>query len=155
LTLEPSGRLYRELVAGRLAASVSAVSYGFHDPGVFQVMVQAEKSQQVEVVRDALIKVLETLQSEPATEEEVSRARSKLEKNWELLLSDSNRVGVVLTEWAARGDWRLFFLHRQRLARVTADDLTRIARSYLQRNNRTVGLFIPTEEPGRATIPAT
>ncbi len=155
LTQEPAGRLYRALVAGRLAASVSAVAYGFHDPGVFQVMVQAEKGQAVEVVRDALLTVLETLQTEPLTEEEVARARSKLDKNWELLLSDSNRVAVVLTEWAARGDWRLFFLHRQRLARVTADDLTRVARCYLQRSNRTVGVFIPTETPGRATIPPT
>jgi len=155
LTMEPSGRLYRELVAGRLAASVSAVAYGFCDPGVFQVMVQAEKGQPVEVVRDALIAVLEKLQSDPATEDEVGRARSKLEKSWELLMSDSNRIGVVLSEWAARGDWRLFFLHRQRLAKVTPDDVTRVARLYLQRNNRTVGMYIPTEEPQRTTIPAT
>ncbi len=155
LTMEPAGRLYRDLVAGTKAASVSASAYGWHDPGVLQIMVQADKNQSVESVRDALVQVLDRLQSEKFTEAEVERAKSKLDKSWDLLMADSNRIGVALSDWGARGDWRLFFLHRQRLAKVTADDVTRAARQYLQRNNRTVGLYIPTDQSQRATIPTT
>lgn len=155
LTLDPAGRLYQGLVASKKASSVSATAYGWHDPGVLQIMVQADKGQPIEAVRDELIALLEKVQSEPFTPAEVERAKSKLDKSWELLLADSNRIGIVLSDWAAKGDWRLFFLHRQRLARVTPADLSRVARQYLQRNNRTVGLFVPTEQSQRAAIPAT
>jgi zinc protease len=155
LTMEPAGRLYQELVAGLKAASVTATAYGWHDPGVLQVMVQVNQGQPVEAVRDALVSALEKLRTETFTQAEVERAKLKLDKARELLLADSNRIGIVLSDWASRGDWRLFFLHRQRLAQVTPDDVSRVARHYLQRNNRTVGLYIPTDLPQRSTIPAT
>jgi zinc protease len=47
----------------------------------------------------------------------------------------------------------LYFLHRDRVEKVTADDVKRVAASYLQRNNRTVGVFIPTAKPERIAIP--
>ena len=33
-----------------------------------------------------------------------------------------------------------------KLAAVTPEDVRRVARAYLTRNNRTVGVFVPTEE---------
>src|SRR5207253_2755301 len=57
--------------------------------------------------------------------------------------------------WAAKGDWRLFFLHRDRVAGVTPADVRRVARRYLLRNNCTVGVFLPSERPQRAEVPAT
>ena len=53
------------------------------------------------------------------------------------------------------GDWRLMFLNRDRIAKVTPDDVVRVARAYLKASNRTVGEFIPTAQPDRAAIPAT
>jgi zinc protease len=44
-------------------------------------------------------------------------------------------------------------LHRDRVAKVTPAEVGRVARQYLQRNNRTVGLYIPTDKPERADIP--
>jgi hypothetical protein len=34
----------------------------------------------------------------------------------ELGLNDASRVGLQMSEWIAQGDWRLFFLHRDRVA---------------------------------------
>ena len=45
----------------------------------------------------------------------------KLLKARELLMNDANRIGITLRDWAAKGDWRLFFLHRDRLAQWTVD----------------------------------
>src|SRR5439155_5308556 len=44
---------------------------------------------------------------------------------------------------------------RDRIAKVTPADLDRVAARYLQRSNRTVGMFLPSESPQRAEIPAT
>src|SRR5215813_4274851 len=72
-----------------------------------------------------------------------------------LTLNSAEQVGLELSEWMAQGDWRLFFLHRDLLKKVTAADVQRVAAAYLKPTNRTVGLFIPTEKPDRADIPPT
>ena len=60
----------------------------------------------------------------------------------------------MLSESIARGDWRLFFLHRDNLKKVTPEDVFRVARTYLKEDNRTVGYFRPVEKPDRSDIPA-
>ena len=68
--------------------------------------------------------------------------------------TDPNRLAIKLSNWAATGDWRLYFLHRDRLEAVTPEDVRVVAARYLRPSNRTVGLFEPTEKPDRTPIPA-
>ena len=89
----------------------------------------------------------------PPTKEEVDRAKTALLKNIELSLNDPNRVGLEMSEWVAQGDWRLFFITRDRLKKVTPEDVQRVANTYLKQSNRTVGMFIPTDKPDRAEVP--
>jgi zinc protease len=154
LASEPSGRLYRDLVASKKASRVSAQALGLHDPGVLAFVVDVEAHKPLEPVRDTLLDVLERLKTADITSEEVERATRRLLKNRELLMTQSDHVGVELSNWAAQGDWRLFFLHRDRIAKVTPADVMRVAGRYLQQSNRTVGMFIATQEPQRAAIPA-
>ena len=52
------------------------------------------------------------------------------------------------------GDWRLLFLHRDRVEQVTPADVLAAAKTYLLRSNRTLGYYYPTEEtPPRAEVP--
>ncbi|MCS6852606.1 MAG: insulinase family protein, partial [Gemmataceae bacterium] len=155
LVSEPSGRLYQALVPTKLASSVSGVAYGWHDPGVIEFGIEVEKNRPIEEVRDKALDLLETLGQQKLTEEEVERAKRQILKQRELLMTRSNRVGIELSDWAAKGDWRLFFLHRDRVAQVTPADVARVAGKYLQRTNRTVGLYIPTDQPQRSPIPPT
>lgn len=50
------------------------------------------------------------------------------------------------------GDWRMQFIHRDRLKAVTPADVQRVAQAYMKRDNRTVGIFIPTSKPDRAEV---
>jgi zinc protease len=84
----------------------------------------------------------------------VERAKTWLVKNIELTLNNSDVVGLWLSEWASLGDWRLLFLHRDRLKSVTVADVQRVVATYLKPDNRTVGLYYPTEKPDRVDIPA-
>jgi zinc protease len=155
LDSEPSGALYKALVVTKKASSVSSFAYPLHDPGVFEVEAQVDKSATPETVRDALIEVMENLGAAKTPEEEVTRAKTKLAREFELALSNSNGLARVLSEWQARGDWRLFFVDRDEVAKVKPADVTRVCQKYFLRSNRTAGVFLPTEHPERADIPTT
>lgn len=155
LDTEPNGRLYKELVKSGKASGVSSYAMAFHDPGVFRVMATVENAEKVQEAKDIMIDVLEKLDNQPLTEEEVQRAVRKLLKQREMQMNDVNRIGIGLSEWAARGDWRLFFLHRDRLEKVKLEDVQQVAVKYLKQSNRTVGMYFPTEKRARTDIPET
>ena len=82
-----------------------------------------------------------------------SARRTKALKDFELALNQSEVVGLQISEWIAKGDWRLFFLNRDRIRKVTAEDVQRVALRYLKVSNRTLGEFLPTAKPDRAEVP--
>ncbi len=149
----PSGRLYKTLVETKKASRASASNLQLQDPGVLLFGAQLRADQPVEPAREALLQTVEEAARTPFTEEEVERAKTSLLKRVELLLNHSERAAISLSEWAAIGDWRLLFLHRDRVEAVTAADVTRVAATYLKPSNRTLGQFIPTPEPDRAELP--
>jgi len=149
----PSGRLQASLIDTELATQVAAFSLRLPEPSVLLLFAQSRDGQDLDEVEAALLDTLAELESRPPTEEEVRRAVNALTRNMEQTLNDSGRVGIQLSEWAATGDWRLMFLHRDRLEAVTVDDVIRVADQYLVRDNRTIGRFIPESRPRRALIP--
>jgi zinc protease len=152
---KPSGRAYKALVGKGLASEVWGYTYPLREPGVMAMGAKLLPGQSVEKARDALTRVVESLASEPVTDAEVARYRSQASKNFDLLLAESDRVGIALTEAASAGDWRLFFLDRDRAASVTPADVQRVAKKFLKTSNRTVGLFYPTKDSDRAPLETT
>lgn len=150
---EPSGRLHKRLVEPGLGAGVFAFSQALADPGFAVYGVQLAPGQDLEKAREALLDELESLSRRPVTEEEVERARRKWLKDWDLEFSDPERVGVALSEAIAAGDWRLFFLMRDRVRQVSASDVQRVAEQRLLASNRTLALYVPTTSPVRAPAP--
>ena len=69
-------------------------------------------------------------------------------------LSNPVTFGVGLSEAVATGDWRLYFLRRDRIEKATLADVQKFAENYLLESNRTYGQFLPTEKPVRAELPA-
>lgn len=155
MSTEPSGRLYDGLVKRRQAAAVFGFTFSLHDPGIVLFGAQAAQGIDASSLLQNVIDVTEGGSKKKFTEEEVERAKQDLLKKRELSVADSRGIAVSLSDWSAQGDWRLFFLYRDRLENVTVEDVQRVAETYLIRNNRTAGLFEPTEGPQRATIPAT
>ncbi len=154
MTSAPSGRLYKALVETKKATMVFAFAGSTAEPGFLLYGAMLPKGGSVDDVREEMIKVLENVAKEPITREEVERARREFMKQVELVLKDSSMLGICLSEYIAIGDWRLFFLNRDRVKTVTPENVQQAAVTYLKRSNRTVGQFIPTEKPDRAEIPA-
>jgi zinc protease len=153
LSTRPSGRLYKALVETKKATSASAFAGREHDPGLFFVDATVPKGASPEEVRDLLIATAEEVVSKGVTDEEVNRAKQQILKARERAATDTAQIGIALSEWAAQGDWRLYFLFRDRIEQVTPQQVQLVAAKYLQRNNRTVGMFLPTEKPERIAVP--
>ena len=150
----PSGRLYKSLVTTEQAAQVFAEVYDLHDPGVILLGAQVRKEASLDKARDTLLETVAALTTSPVTAEELERARTQMLKQFELGLNNSDRIGLQLSNYMGMGDWRLYFLMRDRLRKVSADDLKRVAAKYLVPLNRTVGMAYATDQPMRADIPA-
>ena len=155
LTNEPSGRLYKALVEAGKATSVGGFAFELKDPGYLYLSAEVLKDKPVQDATKTMLDLLDGLASQPITEAEVQRAKNTLLKGFELAYNNSERVGLGLSEYIAKGDWRLWFLSRDRTEKVTAADVNRVAQAYLKPSNRTTGLFVPEAQPVRAVIPPT
>ena len=151
----PSGRLYKALVDNKKASSVGGYNMSMAETGVLIFSAQVRKDQSLDAARDTMISTIEKLIQEPPTPEEVDRAKTKILKTLDLELNDSGQIGVALSEPASDGDWRLLFLGRDHIKKVTREDVQRVATAYLKESNRTMGMFIPTATPDRSDIPPT
>ncbi len=155
LTEEPSGRLYKALVESGMAANVFGYAFGLNEPGFVLNMAQVRLQDPVDPVLAKMFEVVEGMGENPITDEEVKRAKTRLLKNIDLALKSSGRIGVELSEWAAAGDWRLFFLHRDRLEKMTTAHVRRAAAHYFKATNRTSGTFYPEDDNDRTEVPDT
>ena len=153
---EPSGRLYKRMVKEEIASNVFTLAYAFAEPGLFMSIAEVAAEKSIETAKETLIDLMEqSFAEDPVTQKELERAKTQILKARELEANDTDRLAVSLSDWAAQGDWRLYFLYRDAVENLTVDDVNRVARSYFVRNNRTVGLFLPTEESERIAIPET
>jgi zinc protease len=153
LTIAPSGRLYKALVDAKKASEVGVEQQAMADPGYMMFYAQIPDSDEIAPARDTMFAVLENLAKEPITDAEVARVRAKAAKYYDDVMADPQKFGVAISESVALGDWRLFFLQRDRYRTVTAADVQRVGLAYLKRSNVTVGEFIPDAKPDRAPTP--
>jgi len=153
LTNEPGGRLYKALVETKKASSQWGFAPALKEGGFIYLNADVRKDNDVEDAKITMLATLDDIIKNPPTQEEVDRAKSRILKNWELSYNSSDRVGLRMSESIAAGDWRLFFLFRDRIEQVAVEDVVTVASKYFVPSNRSVGLFIPDDNPIRAEIP--
>lgn len=151
---EPSGRLYKQMVKQEIASNVYTLAFAFAEPGLFMSIAEVSADKSIETARQTLIDLMErSFEEEPITDVELERAKTQILKARELEANNTDQLAVSLSDWAAQGDWRLYFLYRDAVENLTVDDVNRVAKTYFRQTNRTVGLFIPSETTDRVTIP--
>jgi zinc protease len=149
----PSGRLHKALVETRLAAATGAGTDNLRDAGLANVVALVPNGGDMAKTQAELLRQIEQLGDKPITADEVARAKQRIGNAWERSLTDVNAVAMGLTSSVAAGDWRLYFLRRDQIEKVGAEDVNRVARAYFKPSNRTLGRFIPTDKADRAEIP--
>jgi len=154
MTAAPSGRLYRALVDAKLASAVDGDNWGMRDPGVVMFFAQVAGDDSLTKARDAMVGALESVSTHPITAAELERVRARALNEFGRVINSPQAFAASLSDSMASGDWRLFFLERDRWRNVTVADVQRVAVEYLKPSNRTVGEFIPDAQPNRAPAQA-
>jgi zinc protease len=141
------------MVEKKLAVNVSPWNFELAERGYVLFMAELSKTQNLTEARKVLLEELEGLQKKPVTEEELKRAKASLLSDIDKTINDPQKLAVQLSESIANGDWRLFFLQRDRIENLKLVDLQSVAANYFKESNRTLGQFIPTATPDRSKLP--
>lgn len=146
----PSGPLYTNLVEPGTASSVFGFAAEMRQPGYVFFGSELSGKSDPEQALATLLNTLEGERKSVFTEQAMERIRSRWNTAWMQIYADPARLASALSESASEGDWRLFFLQRDRLENLKLDAVKQAADTYLVAANRTSGIYIPTEEPKRA-----
>lgn len=149
----PNGRLHKQLVESKQAVNIGNITFQLAEPGYAMYLAVMSKDQSVDAAKKSLIETVEGLEKSPVTEAELKRAKTNLLNALEKTINDPQRLCVSMSESIALGDWRLFFIQRDRIEALTLDDVNRVAKNYFKQDNRSFGQFVPVAAPDRAVIP--
>lgn len=153
LTSQPSGRLYKALVDEKKASSLWSFSPFTKEPSFMYFNVDVPSDKSLVEAEKTLLEVFDGLAENPITEAELKRAKANLMKQMDQINRNSAYLGTYMSEFIGAGDWRLSFIHRDRLEAMTLEKVNTALNKYFIKTNRTIGNFVPTKEPKRIEIP--
>ncbi len=155
LTNDPSGVLYKKLVDSKLTTGVYGYAQTLHDPGFSYFQAEVPKDKSLDSAKWAFLKTMDNVGTMELTEEDLTRAKNSLLKRIEDQSNKTLELAIALTEFIGAGDWRLAYLYRDRVEKLTVADLKAVASKYYKPSNRTYGLFVPDAAPDRTIVSET
>jgi zinc protease len=155
LTDQPSGRLYKALIDEKKSSSLWSFAPFTKEPSFIYINVDVPSDKSLSEAETTFLSVLDNFSSNPVTEEELKRAKANILKQIDQIYRNSSFLGTYMSEFIGAGDWRLAFIHRDRIENMTLDQVNDVVKKYFINTNRTVGEFVPTKSPVRIGIPHT
>ncbi|MCC9019102.1 MULTISPECIES: pitrilysin family protein [Flavobacterium] len=149
LTADPSGYLYKSLVETQKISSIYYWQPTTRDASFVYFGVAVPNDKDVVATKELVRAELDKIGSTQYTDEDVSRAKAKIIKQIEGVKNNTISFAINLTEIVGAGDYRLGFLYRDAIEKLTKEDIQRVAEKYFKSNNRTVGVFIPSKDEQR------
>jgi len=142
--------LYKRMVEKEQTALQVGAFNGY--PGtkyesMFLTLGVPNKDVGVDTLETTILEEIEKVKNGSITQEELERARTNARAN--LIRSLDSNSGIARTfaqTEAQQGDWRKVFTGLQDLEKITLDDLQRVAKKYLTKENRTVGAIVNKED---------
>ncbi|HEX8724488.1 MAG TPA: pitrilysin family protein [Gemmatimonadaceae bacterium] len=125
-----ASRLFRAVRERKLVSSISAYNYSPTELGVFMVHAEGQPDALLAAAGATWRQIL-SVREYGINPEEVERAQRIVEARVIRRLEDMEGQANHLAEWEALGGWRLGGEFYDRTMACTADDLTAVARRYL------------------------
>ena len=155
LTNNPSGVLYKALIETKLATGVFGYTLTLKDPGFSYFECEIPKDKDISTVQNAFLQTMNEVPKMTFTEDDLKRAKNELLKQFENTYNKTINLTIALTENIGAGDWRLFFIDRDNVEKLTLTDIQNVAKKYYLQSNRTWGRFVPENNAERVKVAET
>jgi zinc protease len=141
-----SARIYKALVESELASSAYSSYMPTRDAFLFELSATVAHGRSAAEVEQALIGEITKIQQDGISEAELAKVlkqvRAQVAYSGESITNQAMQLGM----WEVLDSYRRVDTLLDELAAVRADDVRRVAQTYLTERRRTVGVFLPTSE---------
>ncbi len=151
-----SGRtspLYKTLVRDQkiaIAAQAFAGFPGSYYPTLFGILSVPSKDHTNAESDAEILKIIEKVKSEPIPADELEKIKARAKANFVNQISNTGGWMGIASQLAYyetfRDGWRNLFKELDKINALTAEDIQRVAREYLDISKRTVAMLEPLEE---------
>ncbi|MFQ6675356.1 MAG: M16 family metallopeptidase [Fidelibacterota bacterium] len=148
-----TSRFYRTLVHSGLVTDLFVWCQPLRDNGLFITYAFVAPGVDPQKVENVIIRGYNGVKARGVSDEEVRRAKGRIRAETAFSRDGSYSVASNLNEAIGIGDWTFYASYLERIEGVTARDVQRVARTYLDEDQRTTGLFLPVSRArkGRPT----
>ncbi len=140
-----TSRLYRALVEGEKAVDADGGLTPTLDPGLYRLSATLWPGAQPGALEKQIDEEIERLQQDLVSDNELLRARQQARTLFAYSSESITNQAFWLGFAEIFADYRWFATYLGSLDAVTADDIQRVAQTYLVPKNRTVGWYIGEE----------
>jgi predicted Zn-dependent peptidase len=154
-----TGRLFKGLVLGRQVANQTQAGIDLKKyAGSVEIECVVKEGKEPAAVEAALYDEIERLQKEPVPPDELLKVKNQAKANAYRRLSSPFSIAIQLLIYEGLGDWKYINEYADEIDRVSAADMQRVAKEYLTKENRTVGIFLrkagaAPDDPELQTLP--
>jgi len=141
-----SSRLYRALVETGLAVDVDCGFRATIDTGTLDVAATVRPGVAIEKVERAIFAELDKIVTRRVTEQELDKVIKQARSQFVYAQDGVMNIGGWLGQLELVASYKMYETFLGNLAKVTRDDVLRVAAKYLGETNRTVGWFVPTND---------
>ena len=149
-----TGIMYKEMVRDKkiaLAAESGATFPGGKYPSLFVFFVVPARGKTVEENEKALDGIIEGVKQNKVDADSLQREKTKLRASLIRQLDSNSGLAQQLCYYQANfGDWRKMFTELDEYNKVTAEDVMRVAKTYLVENGETVAYTYAPSKAGAA-----
>ena len=147
-----SSRIYKRMIYTDQIALAAGGEYGPREQaGLFYAYAFMQPGKTTAEGEKAVYEEIEKMKTEKVTDEELQKAKNQVEAEFYMGIQSNegkaDRLGHFQT---FLGDYKLLFQEADKYAAVTADDIMRVAKNYLDSRNRTVITVIQDAQPSKA-----
>ncbi len=150
---ERTGLLYKEMVRDKkisLGAFAQPSFPGGKYPNLFLFFLVPNMGHTVEGNEKICYEIIEKLKTQKVDDATLNRIKTKVRAGLIRKLDSNSGMAEELTSYyVAYGDWRKMFTGIDEIAKVTADDVQRVAKQYLIADTRSVVYTVPPAAPGK------
>ena len=140
-----SSRMHKSLVdEQKIAYTVQAFPFVMEDPGLYITFGLANVGVEIETLEKAMDAEIDKVKSELITEKEFQKIRNQVESDF--VQQSASMVGIaeqLADYYVYFGNTNLVNTEIDRYVKVTREDIQRVARKYLTKENRVVLYYLP------------